>query len=55
MAQSLLAHLYSHIRGSQEDVATLSLQYILSQSEELRYGFNRLIGSKLHVDLSGNR
>jgi len=52
MAQSLLAHLYSHIRGSQEDVATLSLQYILSQSEELRYGFNRLIGSKLHVDVS---
>jgi len=52
MAQSLLAHLYSHIRGSQEDVATLSLQYILSQSEELRQGFNRLIGSKLHIDLT---
>ena len=52
MAQSLLAHLYSHIRGSQEDVATLSLQYIISQSEELRQGFNRLIGTKMHVNLS---
>ena len=51
MAQSLLAHLYSHIRGSQEDVATLSLQYIISQSDELRNTFNRLIGNKLHVNL----
>ena len=25
MAKSLLAHLYTHIRGSQEDIATLSL------------------------------
>lgn len=52
MAKSLLAHLYSHIRGSQEDVATLSLQYIISQSAELKSGFNRLIGKKLNVDLS---
>ena len=53
MAQSLLAHLYSHIRGPQEDVATLSLQYIISQSEELRKVFNRLLGSRLHQNLSG--
>lgn len=52
MAQSLLAHLYSHIRGSQEDVATLSLQYIISQSPELCKGFNNLIGVKLHTDVS---
>lgn len=52
MAQSLLAHLYTHIRGSQEDVATLSLQYIISQSQELCKGFNRLIGAKLHTDIS---
>ncbi len=32
MAESLLAHLYSRIKGSQEDVATLSLQYIISSS-----------------------
>jgi len=36
MANSLLAHLYSHIKGSQEDVATLSLQYILSNYEALK-------------------
>jgi len=49
MAQSLLAHLYSRIRGSQEDVATYSLQYILSQSETLNDSFIRLISSKLRI------
>ena len=29
---ALLAHLYSHIKGSQEDVATLSLQYIVQEN-----------------------
>lgn len=52
MAQSLLAHLYSHIRGSQEDVATISLQYIISQAEELRDAFNRLLGNRLQQNLS---
>ncbi|MBE6020966.1 MAG: hypothetical protein E7228_04370 [Clostridiales bacterium] len=52
MAKSLLAHLYTHIRGSQEDIATLSLQYILSQSEVLRDKFNDTIGKRLNVDLS---
>ena len=32
MAKSLLAHMYSRIRGSQEDVATIALQYLVSQS-----------------------
>ena len=31
MAYSLLAHLYPHIRGSQEDIATYSLQYLLQK------------------------
>jgi len=52
MAKSLLAHLYSHIKGSQEDIATMSLQYIISQHTGLRIGFNHLIGEKLHVNLS---
>ena len=52
MAKSLLAHLYSHIRGSQEDIATMSLQYIITQHVGLRLGFNHLIGAKLHVGLS---
>ena len=48
---SLLAHLYSRIKGSQEDVATLSLQYIISQSPELNREFTRLLSQALHVDL----
>ena len=43
MASSLLAHLYSHIKGSQEDVATLSLQYIVSQSSALNREFTRIL------------
>ena len=43
MAASLLAHLYSHIKGSQEDVATLSLQYIVSRSAALNREFTRTL------------
>lgn len=48
MASSLLAHLYSHIKGSQEDVATLSLQYIVSRSAALNQEFTRLLCRALH-------
>ena len=51
MANSLLAHLYSRIRGSQEDIATLSLQYLLSQSKPLNEAFTRQISELLGVDL----
>ena len=51
MAESLLAHLYSRIKGSQEDVATLSLQYIVSSSEKLNAAFNRLISDTLKTDI----
>ena len=34
MSGSLLAHLYPRIKGSQEDIATYSLCYIVDQSEE---------------------
>ena len=51
MANSLLAHLYTHIRGSQEDIATISLQYILSQSSELKDIFTKRIGDCLAVEL----
>ena len=51
MASSLLAHLYSRIKGSQEDVATLSLQYIISQSPKLNHEFTRLLGLALHGDV----
>lgn len=52
MANSLLAHLYTHIRGSQEDIATLSLQYILSQSIALNTAFTKRISSELHITIS---
>ena len=51
MARSLLAHLYPHIRGSQEDVATLSLAYLLSSSDPLRIAFISILSSKLHVNV----
>ena len=50
MAKSLLAHLYTHIRGSQEDIATLSLQYILSQSVALNKSFTKRVADILHIE-----
>lgn len=51
MAYSLLAHLYPHIRGSQEDIATYSLQYLLVQSEELNRAFTKRVSEILATDL----
>ena len=51
MEISLLAHLYSHIKGSQEDVATLSLQFILSQSLKLNHEFTKLLSASLHCKI----
>lgn len=51
MGSSLLAHLYSRIRGSQEDVATLALQYILTQSERLNSAFTKLAEYRLGIVL----
>lgn len=47
---ALLAHLYPHIRGSQEDIATYSLQYIISASSELNHAFTRLVFEALRCD-----
>lgn len=54
MAQSLLAHLYTRIKGSQEDVATLSLHYLISQSMVLRKTYTDLISSALHIAIEGD-
>ena len=51
MANSLLAHLYSRIRGSQEDIATISLQYLLSQSIALNEAFTQLIETKKNCSM----
>lgn len=48
---ALLAHLYSHIRGSQEDIATYSLQYILSASSELNRAFTHLVSESFHCEV----
>ena len=50
MAHSLLAHLYTHIRGSQEDIATLSLQYLLMQSSALNKVFTKKISDILNIE-----
>lgn len=49
MANSLLAFLFPRIKGSQEDVATYSLNYILGQSEVLRSSFTKLLSKALHL------
>lgn len=49
MAKSLLAHLYTHIKGSQEDIATMSLQYLLMQSKDLNRAFTRRVADVLCV------
>lgn len=54
MAESLLASLYSRIKGSQEDVATVSLQYILSSSEKLNSAYNRLMEDALKINIGSD-
>lgn len=44
---SLLGSLYSRIRGSQEDLATLSLTYILHSSEYARKAFSKYLTDKI--------
>ena len=51
---ALLANLYPHIRGSQEDIATYSLQYILSESASLNQSFTLFLSEVLHCDVVGN-
>ena len=51
MAESLLAHLYTRISGSQEDVATVSLRYIIDSSSELNRAFNKLLSDSLKIDI----
>ena len=51
MARSLLAHMYSHIKGSQEDIATYSLEYIVSRSNHLNRAFTKILEDSLHTEL----
>ena len=49
---SLLAHLYPYFKGSQEDVATSSLCYIVSSNEHINRAFTSHIGKILDIELS---
>ena len=51
MTYSLLAHLFPRIQGSQEDVATYALSYMLTQSVPLNKAFTGFISEKLHLPL----
>ena len=51
MNNSLLAHLYPYIKGSQEDVATYSLQYLLAQSDKLNIAFTKMAAGKMDIEL----
>ena len=51
MAYSLLAHLYPYIKGSQEDIATFSLQYLLTQSEKLNHAFTKRMANEMQIEL----
>jgi hypothetical protein len=53
MSYSLLAHLFPRIKGSQEDVATYSLSYILEQSKLLNEAFTKLILRKMEITWQG--
>ena len=54
MKNSLLAHLYPYIKGSQEDIATFSLQYLLSQSNKLNEAFTKLVADKMKIELENS-
>lgn len=53
METSLLARLYPYFKGSQEDVATTSLQYIVSSNEILNSAFTMFVFEKLQIDDNG--
>lgn len=48
--QSLLGQFYSRIKGSQEDIASEGLAYILQRSKSARLGINRIIKSDCNLD-----
>lgn len=49
---SLLAHLYPYFKGSQEDVATSSLNYIISSDSDLNKAFTKYLGDVLGTEIN---
>lgn len=52
MKTSLLAHLYPYFKGSQEDVATSSLNYIISSDVEINKAFTNIISKTLDISIT---
>ena len=48
--QSLLGQFYTRIRGSQEDIASEGLTYILQRSKAARVGINKMLKSDFSLD-----
>lgn len=48
--QSLLGHFYSRIKGSQEDIASEGLTYILQRSKSARLAINKLIKADFNLN-----
>ena len=53
MGNSLLAQLYPYFKGSQEDVATASLQYLVSGNEILNIAFTKIVMERLCLEPIG--
>lgn len=51
MGSSLLAYLFPYIKGSQEDIATYSLQYLLSQSNKMNKMFVKFTCDLLNLPI----
>ena len=49
--QSLLGQFYSRIKGSQEDIASEGLTYVLQRSKSARLAINKIIKSDCDLDL----
>lgn len=52
MSLSLLAHLFPYFKGSQEDVATTSLNYIVSASSDINRAFTKHLGDVLETEIT---
>lgn len=49
--ESLLGQFYSRIKGSQEDIASIGIAYILGKSRTARDSLDRMIHHDIGIDL----
>lgn len=51
--QSLLGQFYSRIKGSQEDIASEGLTYILQRSQVARKAIYKMVKNDCNLDFEG--